>query len=88
MSLRQYYNCKKTSNTKGSDNQSFFINDSKSWKVLSSLLKLEAFIFALSIEMLEGFILALLLDGHVQVIKNWKILSSLLELEGFILAPP
>ncbi len=37
-------------------------------------------------EVLEGFILALLLDGYVQVVKNWKVLSSLLELEGFTLA--
>ncbi len=37
-------------------------------------------------EVLEDFILAQLLDGHVQVVKSWKVLSSLLELEGFILA--
>ncbi len=71
---------------KGSDNQSFFINGSESWKVSSSLLELEGFILALSIEVLEGFILALLLDGHVQVVKSWKVSSSLFELEGFILA--
>ena len=36
--------------------------------------------------MLEGFILALLLDGHVQVVKSWKVSSSFFKLEGFILA--
>ncbi len=49
-------------------------------------LELEGFIFALSMEMLEGFILALLLNSHVQVVKSWKVLSLLLELEDFILA--
>ncbi len=37
-------------------------------------------------EVLEGFILVLLLDGYMQVIKSWKVSSSLFELEGFILA--
>ncbi len=50
------------------------------------LLEIEDFILALSMEVLEGFILALLLDGYVQVVKSWKVLSLLLELEGFILA--
>ena len=36
--------------------------------------------------MLKGFILALLLDGYVQVVKSWKILSLLFELKDFILA--
>ncbi len=69
MSFRQYYGGGKTFNTKGSDNQSFFINSSESWKVLSSFLELKGFIFALSMEVQEGFILALLLSGYVQVIK-------------------
>lgn len=71
---------------KGLDKESFFINISKSWKVLSSLLGLKSFTPALSIEVLESFILALLLDGHKQVVKSWKVLSSLLELEDFIFA--
>ncbi len=37
-------------------------------------------------EVLEGFILALLLDGHVQVVKSWRVSSSLFELEDFTLA--
>lgn len=49
-----------------------FINSSENWKVSSLLLELEDFIFALSMEILEGFILALLLNGHVQVIKKLK----------------
>ncbi len=84
LSLRHHYG----HNTKGSDNQSFFINGSESWKVSAALLKLEDFILALSMEVLEGFILALLLDGHVQVVKSWKVSSSLLELKGLILALP
>ncbi len=63
---------------KSSDNQSCFINGSKSWKISSSLLKLKDFIFSLSIELLEGFLLTLLFDGHTQVVKSWKVLSSLL----------
>ncbi len=86
MSPCQHYGRGKTLNTKGLDNWSFFINDSKSWKVSSSLLELKGFTLALSIEVLEDFILALLLDGHMQVVKSWKISSLLLELEGFIFA--
>ena len=48
--------------------------------------KQEDLILALSMDALEGFILALLLDGHIQVVKSWKVSSSLFELEGFILA--
>ncbi len=65
MSSYQHYGHRKTPNTKGSDNRSFFINGSESWKVSSSLLELEGFILALSMEVLEGIILALLLDDHV-----------------------
>ena len=36
-------------------------------------------------EVLEGYILALLLNGHRQV-ESWKVSSSLRELEGLILA--
>lgn len=50
---------------KSLNDQSFFINGSESWKVLFLLLDLEDFIFALSIEMLEDFILVLLLDDYV-----------------------
>ncbi len=83
MSSRQHYG----HNTEDSDNQSFFINSSESWKVASLLSELKDFILTLSIEVLKGFILALLLDGHVQMVKSWKILSSLLKLEDFTLAP-
>lgn len=71
---------------KSSNNQLFFINDSKSKKVLSSILKLEGFILTSSKEMLEGFVFALLLDSYVQVVKSWKISSSLFNLKGSILA--
>ena len=71
---------------KGSDDQSFFINSSESWKISSSLLELEGSILALSIEVLEGFILALLLLDHLQVVKSSKVSSLLFELEGFIFA--
>ncbi len=37
-------------------------------------------------EVLEGFILASLLDGHMQVVKSWIVSSSLFELESFIFA--
>ncbi len=47
---------------------------------------MEGFIFALSIEVLKSFIFALLLDGHVQIVKSWKISSSLYELKDFLLA--
>lgn len=72
--------------SKGSDNQSFFINGSESWKISSSLLELEHFICALSMEVLKPFILALLLDDHVQVVKSWKISCLLFESEDFIFA--
>ena len=72
--------------SKSSDNQSFFINGSESWKISFSLFKLEDFILNLSMEVLEGIILALLLDNHVQVVKSWKISSLLFELKDFILA--
>ena len=69
---------------KCSDKQLFFINDSKSWKVLSLFLELKNFILALSIEILKHFILILLLDGYMQVIKCWKISFLFFELEDFI----
>lgn len=72
--------------SKDSDDQSFFINGSKSWKISSSLLELKDFILHLSMDVLKDFILVALLDGHVQVIKIWKILSLLFKLEDFILA--
>lgn len=69
---------------KSSDNQWFFINESKNWKVLSLFLELKDFIFTLLIEILEDFIFALLLDSHVQVVKSEKVLSLLFNLESFI----
>ena len=69
---------------KSSDNKSFFINSSEIWKVLFLLLELESFILALSIEVLEGFILVFLLDGHVQVVRSLKVSFLLFELESFI----
>lgn len=71
---------------KSSDDQLFFINFSKSWKISSPFLELEDFIHALAIKVLEGLILVLLLDGYIQMVKSWKILSLLFELEGFTFA--
>ena len=36
-------------------------------------------------KVLESLILALLLDGHVQVVKIWKVLSLFFELKSFTL---
>ena len=69
---------------KDSDHQSFFINGSENGKVSSLFLELEDFIFALSIDMLQSFILAQLLDGHVQMVKSSQISSLFFKLEGFI----
>ena len=63
---RPFYNLK----SKNSDNQSFFIHGSESWKISSLFLKLESFILALSMEMLENFIPTLLLNNYIQVVKS------------------
>ena len=55
---------------KNSNDQSFFINGNENWKVLSLFLELENFTLVLLIEVLGGLILALLLDGHVQIVKS------------------
>ena len=49
-------------------------------------LELKNLTLALLIEILEGLIFALLLEGHVQVAKSWKVWSALFELEDFTLA--
>ena len=56
-----------------------------SWKVSSSFFELKGFILTLLMEVLEGYILALLLNGHRQV-ESWKILFLFFELEALIFA--
>lgn len=68
----------------GSINQSFFINSSESWKISFLFLELRNLTFALSMKVLKGFILMLLLDRHMQVVKKWEVSSSLLKSKSFI----
>ena len=65
------------------------VNHNKRWKwklegfILAS--ELECFILAESLEVLEDYILAMLLNSHRQV-ESWKISSSLPEPESLIFA--
>lgn len=71
---------------KDSDNKIIFINNSKSLKILSSLLELKSFIFTLLLKVLDNFILILLLDGHLQMVKSRKMSFSFFLLDNFIFA--
>lgn len=69
---------------KGSDNLSSFIKWQFKLKSFSLLLELKSFILTLSIEVLEDFIVTLLLNSYVYD-KTQKVSSLLFELKDFIL---
>lgn len=63
---------------KSSDNQSLsVVNSSKSWKVLFLLFKLAGVILILLMEVLKDFILILLLNGYIQVLKLESLILAL-----------